>query len=76
MRQLSVHWCEGLFLRPHHFQAADRRLEEQLMLAGKWDHPHGYGLYHLRCDDEALDNGVLRLDKCAAHLQGRHGGCG
>ena len=30
MRNLPVHWSEGMFLRPHHFQAADRHWRELL----------------------------------------------
>src|SRR5688572_28048231 len=28
MKNLPVHWSEGMFLRPHHFQAADRHWAE------------------------------------------------
>ncbi len=39
MQYLPVHWYEGLFLRPHHFQAADRHLAELLHTSLEFDQP-------------------------------------
>ena len=44
MRNLPVHWMEGMFLRPHHFQAADRHTQEQFQLHEQWDHQFYYGV--------------------------------
>jgi type VI secretion system protein ImpJ len=40
MRNLPVHWSEGLFLRPHHFQTADRYWTEIVQLGEQWDHQY------------------------------------
>ena len=37
MQYLPIHWYEGLFLRPHHFQAADRHLAELLHTSLEFD---------------------------------------
>ena len=44
MHNLPVHWSEGLFLRPHHFQAADRYWTEAADLSEQWDHQYHYGI--------------------------------
>jgi len=44
MYNLPVHWSEGLFLQPHHLQAADRYWTETLQTSEQWDHPYYYGL--------------------------------
>ena len=54
MRNSPVHWHEGLFLRPHHFQAADRYWAERIQTSESWDHPYNYGLYSLELSREAV----------------------
>jgi type VI secretion system protein ImpJ len=54
MQYLPVHWYEGLFLRPHHFQAADRHLDERLHTSLEFDHPYGYGLRSIGIDTGRL----------------------
>ena len=44
MHNSPVNWYEGLFLRPHHFQAAERYWAEKIQTSEQWDHPYGYGL--------------------------------
>ena len=56
MRNLPVHWSEGMFLRPHHFQAADRHWREQLATSSRWDNSYGYGLHRCEVSTEALAN--------------------
>src|SRR5262249_40660566 len=41
MNPRSVHWHEGMFLRPHHFQAAQRHWFHRAHLDEKWDHHYG-----------------------------------
>src|SRR4051812_21067638 len=48
----AVHWHEGMFLLPHHFQAAQRHAEAVAARGGKWDVHHNWGL---RTFDLALD---------------------
>jgi len=37
MSEPAVNWHEGMFLRPHHFQAAARHLHDQLRESGRWE---------------------------------------
>ena len=56
MRNLPIHWSEGLFLKPHHFQAADRAWSEVLQTGEQWDHPYHYGIRRLELSPEAIAN--------------------
>jgi len=67
MKNLPVHWYEGLFLRPHHFQASERHWGETLETSQRWDHPYGYGIKSLRFSEQALANHQFQID----HLQVR-----
>ncbi|RPH84120.1 MAG: type VI secretion system baseplate subunit TssK [Planctomycetaceae bacterium] len=67
MKNLPVHWYEGLFLRPHHFQAAERHSAELQEVSQRWDHPYGYGIKSLRFSEQALANQQFQID----HLQVR-----
>lgn len=55
MRHLPVHWYEGMFLRPQHFQAADRYWHELNDTALQWQQAYGYGLRHFQLDVDALE---------------------
>lgn len=59
MTPRPVHWHEGMFLRPHHFQAADRHaarvLAENVQLV-RW---HSWGFRRCTIDPDAL--GSFRL---------------
>lgn len=56
-----VIWSEGLFLRPHHFQQADRYHEH--LLERRFDSflPYGYGFTELQIDRELLKLGKVGL---------------
>src|SRR5262245_22386414 len=51
-----VHWHEGMFLRPHHLQAAQRYWAHQGMLGEKWDLHYNWGLRAIDLDLDALSN--------------------
>src|SRR5262249_1777539 len=51
-----VHWHEGMFLRPHHFQAAQRHTQYLTHLGEKWDHYYNWGLCSADIDRDALAN--------------------
>ena len=51
MQNPSVHWFEGMFLRPQHFQAADRYWSEAIHLGQSWDHAYGYGIQAIEIFD-------------------------
>lgn len=67
MKFAGIHWHEGQFLHPHHFQAADRHWSEQSATQHQWDHPHGYGLQEIEINEEALANSSFEVNR----LQGR-----
>ncbi len=63
-----VHWYEGMFLRPQHFQAADRHWGEQLSLASRLDTACNYGIHQLRFNAEAIPNGQFEVASCQARF--------
>jgi type VI secretion system protein ImpJ len=69
MRNLPVHWHEGLFLRPQHFQAADRHWTELLQTTEQWSHPYPYGLYELEYSDDALANHRFEIQRLRARMR-------
>jgi len=69
MRNLPVHWYEGVFLRPHHFQAADRYWAEYHQTSGQWDNPYNYGIHEISFSKEALANHQFELRKLQARMR-------
>lgn len=69
MRNLPVHWSEGLFLRPHHLQAADRCWEEQNHVSEQWDHQFYYGVRALEFSPEALGNHQFQVHVLKARMK-------
>ncbi len=69
MRNLPVHWYEGLFLRPQHFQAHDRYWTELVQTTEQWDHPYNYGLHSVQFSKEALANNQLQVNLLEARLR-------
>src|SRR5437870_229552 len=56
MTTRAVHWHEGMFLRPQHFQAAVRHLADQTSRGLHWDLHHNWGLRRIEIDLDALAN--------------------
>jgi type VI secretion system protein ImpJ len=69
MAKRPVHWFEGMFLKPHHFQAAERHTRERLMESEDWLHPHDWGLRSAKFDDDAIANHSFRLISCQARFK-------
>jgi type VI secretion system protein ImpJ len=69
MRNLPIHWTEGMFLRPHHFQAADRYWAETLAASEQWDHDYNYGIRKLELSAEAIENYQIQVNACHARLR-------
>ena len=69
MRNPPVHWFEGMFLRPQHFQAADRHWGELISTSQRWDHHHNYGLRAIEISPDALANYQLQVSRCHARLR-------
>lgn len=60
-----VVWSEGMFLRPQHFQQAQRHLE--YLLEGRCGPlvPHGWGVHRLRLDRDLLSAGKVAIAAAA-----------
>ena len=69
MRNLPVHWHERLFLRPQHFEAADRYWTELLQTTEQWNHPYPYGLYDLEYSEDALKNHRFEIQRLRARMR-------
>ena len=69
MQNLPVHWSEGMFLRPQHFQAADRYWTEMLQTTERWDHAYNYGLRLIELSHEALGNYQVQVSRCQARMK-------
>lgn len=69
MRNLPVHWYEGLFLRPHHLQAADRYWTELVQTSSRWNCAYDYGLYAFEFSKEALANHQIDVHILKARMR-------
>ena len=69
MNYLPVSWCEGMFLRPHHFQASDRHGFEFAQMSEKWDHPCNYGIRTLELSDGAIAHFQFQVNVCHARMR-------
>jgi type VI secretion system protein ImpJ len=69
MYNLPVHWSEGLFLRPHHFQAADRFWSEVQHTSEQWDHPYNYGIRKLELSPDAIANYQFQVNALHARMR-------
>ncbi len=65
----AVYWYEGMFLRPHHFQAAEQHALHLAHTAGKWDHHFNWGLHAIEIDEEALANNLLVIRSLQARTR-------
>ncbi|MBX3444405.1 MAG: type VI secretion system baseplate subunit TssK [Planctomyces sp.] len=64
MTPLPVAWTEGMFLRPQHFQAADRHWAAELADAIHWHHPFSYGISAISFSEDAIRNSQFELTSC------------
>jgi type VI secretion system protein ImpJ len=69
MAKRPVHWFEGMFLKPHHFQASDRYVRERLKESEDWLHPHNWGVRSVRFDEDAIANYSLRVSSCQVRFK-------
>ncbi len=69
MQHLPVHWYEGSFLRPQHFQSSDRFWSDSLRVTGQFDNPHNYGLVSIDFSREALANHQFELRSLRARMR-------
>ncbi len=64
----AVHWHEGMFLRPHHLQAAARHSALMEYRGAKWDLHYNWGLRTIDLDLDALANYRLVVRSLEARL--------
>lgn len=69
MASRPVHWYEGMFLRPHHFQAADRHARESLRESEDWYHPFNWGIRAVEFDRDAIANYTMVVRSCEARFK-------
>src|SRR5262245_27901554 len=65
----AVHWYEGMFLRPHHLQKADRYTRESLRTSEDWYHPFNWGIRSVDFDIDAIANDSLPRRSCEARFK-------
>ena len=66
--QETVHWHEGLFLRPHHLQYFQRGVFSQLRADRSLLNCYPYGVSELEIAEDALSNFMVKLDRLEALL--------
>ena len=69
MQHLPLDWYEGLFLRPHHFQALERYWAEQASTGHQMDFPFHYGLQSMEFSHEALSNYHFEIRRLRARMR-------
>jgi type VI secretion system protein ImpJ len=68
MASRAVHWSEGMFLSPQHFQAAERYTLRRIQETEEWYHSFAWGLKSLELDQAALANHMVGLQSCEARF--------
>jgi type VI secretion system ImpJ/VasE family protein len=63
---VKIHWQEGLFLQPHHFQRMQRSFEDELASERRLAWPYPYGVIEARLSRDELENKRVRFDKLRA----------
>jgi type VI secretion system protein ImpJ len=69
MTQQAVHWHEGMFLRPQHFQAAERHVRHWTGLHSRLDQHYNWGLRRFDLDLDALANHRVQINQLEARLR-------
>jgi type VI secretion system protein ImpJ len=66
MTDSPIHWYEGLFLQPHHFQSMQRHFADAIAAERRrlWAYP--YGVLKMRLSDADLENHRIRFDELHA----------
>ncbi len=65
----EIHWYEGVFLRPHHLQAAQRHTDTLLRSAVDGVRSFGWGFVELEIAEEPLESLTLRIDRAECRLK-------
>ena len=62
----QIHWCEGLFLQPHHLQGMQRNFLEESVAQRRLLCNYPYGLIESRISDDQLENFRVSFDRLRA----------
>jgi len=65
----EVHWSEGQFLRPHHFQAAFRQVDGIRAASLGALHAYGWGFLSLDLAADAIENNMIDIRSCELVLR-------
>src|ERR1043165_8291368 len=65
----AVHWHEGMFLRPHHFQTEQRFWLHAQDRNSKWDLHYNWGVRSIALDPDALANRRCVIHSLTARLR-------
>ncbi|MHC4354750.1 MAG: type VI secretion system baseplate subunit TssK, partial [Planctomycetota bacterium] len=62
----EIHWCEGLFMQPHHLQTMQRNVQRRFARQSRmvWTYP--YGLIEAKISDDQLENMRVSFDRLRA----------
>jgi len=63
---LQIHWHEGLFLQPQHFQRMQKGINDQIQLERQLASSYPYGLVEARLSRDELENMRIRFDRLLA----------
>jgi type VI secretion system ImpJ/VasE family protein len=58
----QIHWCEGLFLQPHHLQFMQRDMLENFAWERRLNLHYSYGVIEARLSDDELENMRISFD--------------
>src|SRR3954465_532700 len=64
-----VHWYDGMFVGPHHFQYAERQSRLALKESEDWFHPFDWGILSLEVDEKALVRFQVVVTECQARFR-------
>lgn len=69
MRNPAINWSEGMFLRPHHFQAAEKFWNELIGHNTDCVSPYAYGIKTVEVSAQALQNGSFEFGNLTARFK-------
>lgn len=69
MTARGVHWYEGMFLRPQHFQAADRFVAQQVDRNIRCNHHYSWGIRRIQWETDALSTYRFALRSLEARFR-------
>ena len=59
----EIHWCEGLFLQPHHLQIMQRNTFEKFTRQCRLFRSYPYGVIEAKVSDDQLENMRVSFDR-------------